>query len=592
MRDTMTFYGKNGTERVFVNKENRLQIKGSRQLVDFNDVITADGYEQKVLTINGRFPGPNINVMFGSRIIIHVTNKLEEMTSIHFHGIHQKRTPWMDGVGMITQCPIQPGEQYTYDFMGEPVGTHAYHGHFREHSALGLYGMFVVHENLPLLPQIPLVISEWYHNIQVLYNNLTRANINWPPFNNQLKYSLDGTATSDVKYSGGLINGKGQQSKNIGYLPKAEFILHPRKYHRFRLFMASHEFAYQISIDNHHLILIAVGGNLIEAVKLQSIIAFPGESFDFLVAATRRPGLYWLRARTLSIKDEHSSLREEILGVVRYTNYVGNQSEPSTNDYKCTEENVCLIFNCPWKSYPSEYHSRCISLNQIKSLRRSNSKFKLYSFHSEETERFSLNIQFFNGKATINGKYFKSPSVTFWEDYKTNSKLCDECKTTVCECLNVMDLPYGKTIEILLTNVKGKELNEGKISYVHHPFHMHGHHFEVLKVGFADQYKNGTWVGNSKDIVCNNEYCTRARLIIAIKDLNYENPALVDTVNVPAGGYALIRFQTNNPGYWLGHCHLFFHVVEGMAIVFREGEREGFIPTPKNISQVCSKVKN
>lgn len=52
-----------------------------------------------------------------NQAVIHVRNKLlSDSAAIHWHGIHQRGTPWMDGVGYITQCPIGPGQTFTYKF--------------------------------------------------------------------------------------------------------------------------------------------------------------------------------------------------------------------------------------------------------------------------------------------------------------------------------------------------------------------------------------------------------------------------------------------------------------------------------------------
>jgi len=39
-----------------------------------------------------------------------------------------------------------------------------------------------------------------------------------------------------------------------------------------------------------------------------------------------------------------------------------------------------------------------------------------------------------------------------------------------------------------------------------------------------------------------------------------------DTVIIPDGGYALLRFYTNNPGVWIFHCHLAFHLEAGKIV--------------------------
>ncbi len=80
-----------------------------------------DGFARPVIGINGQWPCPQVDVDLGDRLIVHVYNGLgNESTSIHWHGIHQTGTPEMDGATGITQCPIAPGQSFTYDFN---VGT-------------------------------------------------------------------------------------------------------------------------------------------------------------------------------------------------------------------------------------------------------------------------------------------------------------------------------------------------------------------------------------------------------------------------------------------------------------------------------------
>ena len=49
------------------------------------------------------------------QLIIHFTNRLEnEAVTLHMHGLHQYGTPWMDGAGGVSHCPINSGETFTY----------------------------------------------------------------------------------------------------------------------------------------------------------------------------------------------------------------------------------------------------------------------------------------------------------------------------------------------------------------------------------------------------------------------------------------------------------------------------------------------
>lgn len=60
-----------------------------------------------------------------------------------------------------------------------------------------------------------------------------------------------------------------------------------------------------------------------------------------------------------------------------------------------------------------------------------------------------------------------------------------------------------------------------------------------------------------------------------------------DTVTVPDGGYTVIRFVANNPGFWLFHCHIEFHVEVGMALVFKVGDYNQMPKVPENFP-TCS----
>ncbi|KAG9149295.1 hypothetical protein Leryth_003268 [Lithospermum erythrorhizon] len=69
--------------------------------------ITASplGVPQQVIAINGKFPGPTINVTTNNNVVVNVRNKLDEHLLLHWSGIQQRRSSWQDGV-LGTNCPI------------------------------------------------------------------------------------------------------------------------------------------------------------------------------------------------------------------------------------------------------------------------------------------------------------------------------------------------------------------------------------------------------------------------------------------------------------------------------------------------------
>jgi hypothetical protein len=71
-----------------------------------------------------------LQVCLGDRIIIDLKNNIAGgELSIHWHGVFQKGTQYMDGVPMVTQCSIREGNVFRYDFNASNEGTHYWHSH-------------------------------------------------------------------------------------------------------------------------------------------------------------------------------------------------------------------------------------------------------------------------------------------------------------------------------------------------------------------------------------------------------------------------------------------------------------------------------
>ena len=66
------------------------------------------------MTINGTIPGPVIRLKEGQQATLRVTNRLKEVTSIHWHGL--LLPPEMDGVPGVSFAGIEPGTTFTYRF--------------------------------------------------------------------------------------------------------------------------------------------------------------------------------------------------------------------------------------------------------------------------------------------------------------------------------------------------------------------------------------------------------------------------------------------------------------------------------------------
>jgi FtsP/CotA-like multicopper oxidase with cupredoxin domain len=96
------------------------------------------------ISYNRQVPGPIIRATEGERVRIRVKNNLTQTTGTHWHG--QKLTNKMDGVPVLTQPVIKPGETFTYEFVAKPFGSHMYHSHHNatEQVGRGMLGPLIV----------------------------------------------------------------------------------------------------------------------------------------------------------------------------------------------------------------------------------------------------------------------------------------------------------------------------------------------------------------------------------------------------------------------------------------------------------------
>ncbi|KAG9449737.1 hypothetical protein H6P81_009702 [Aristolochia fimbriata] len=128
-------------------------------------------HAKPIVTVNGMFPGPTIYIREGDRVQINVTNNAQYNVSIHWHGLKQFRNGWADGPAYITQCPIQPGKRYTYDFeVSGQRGTLWWHAHISWLRDT-VYGAIVImpKQGTPFpFPQpdgeINLILGEWWNS--------------------------------------------------------------------------------------------------------------------------------------------------------------------------------------------------------------------------------------------------------------------------------------------------------------------------------------------------------------------------------------------------------------------------------------------
>lgn len=234
------------------------------------------------MLINGQFPGPTLEANWGDWFEIEVTNTIEdEGTSIHWHGLLQKQTPWMDGVPGDSQCPIAPGKTFTYRFQADLYGTSWYHSHYSAQYSSGLVGPMVIYgpQNVEYDVDLgPIIISDYYSEYYFVNVEKTLAN----PASGQAGPPL---ATNN------LINGKTNNGGSI-----ATFNVQSGKSYRMRLINPGSASVQKFSIDGYNFTIFANDFVPIEPYTTDVVTLGVGQRSDILFKATGKPtDSVWMR---------------------------------------------------------------------------------------------------------------------------------------------------------------------------------------------------------------------------------------------------------------------------------------------------------
>ena len=545
--------------------------------------ITLDcrnGSSDSVLTLNGITPGPTLISSAGQTIAVDVVNDLSvEISSIHWHGLLQNGTPWMDGVPGVSQCPILPGGSYYYIFNASLAGTFWYHSHTGNQRTKGVYGAFIIRERPNFMTEATARLGGLLgaQNVTVIDTPAehTAVLLEWPFNGGQTK--------------SGLINGRGFAP---GTPPNSArltvFHVEPgnevNRYYRFRLVGAQSESLYRFSILEHKLIIIGTDGYFVEPLRsVDYVFVHTGERYDFLLEpvtpeVANKTRSFLVLAEDMLNNEASISAKSSFsaVGVLRYGQ--GNPLLAVLNapSRKCTLQNMCLALNCPFKNYYSGKYINCIPVTQLR---------LLFPTHPEEIPADPVADQLFfdfalngeNNSPSVNGRNFVFPSGSLQTQLgqplenkctlgRTNCSAPQEC---VCSHVHELN-NTNQTVQMVLSALDNRR-DGGE-----HSVHFHGHSFHVIAIVYGEYDTDGNLMGPTRDIACDpaDERCT----VPGWKSAPIEPPTAAvspwtvrkDTVVVPAGGYVIIRFRSTNPGWWLMHCHMDPDFVGGMAVLFNE----------------------
>ncbi|MDZ5113215.1 MULTISPECIES: copper resistance system multicopper oxidase [Pseudomonas putida group] len=109
--------------------------------------VNITGTARTAMAINGSIPGPILRWREGDTVTLRVRNRLQQDTSIHWHGIILPAN--MDGVPGLSFHGIAPDGMYEYKFKVQQNGTYWYHSHSGFQEQVGVYGALVIDAKEP-----------------------------------------------------------------------------------------------------------------------------------------------------------------------------------------------------------------------------------------------------------------------------------------------------------------------------------------------------------------------------------------------------------------------------------------------------------
>ncbi|XP_076653958.1 uncharacterized protein LOC143359708 [Halictus rubicundus] len=514
--------------------------------------------KKSFLRINGKSPGPRIEVCLGDTIEVLLYNRLgSQELSLHWHGLLQNGSSHMDGVSMVTQCSILPFGGFRYKLKPKSAGTFFYYAHLVSQQGDGVYGSLTVRgpQDDPSLERILLLSSR-------PPTPLSRYLHLHPPTPNEL-----------------LLNGQGK-----GVVIKVD---HGGRY-LFRVINANaYNCPVRLSISGHNFRVLAADGNMVQPVTGKYIVLFPGERFDALVEADQSPGKYLVDVKGLQ---DCQNLRQEVYVV--YNNaepesvamddeaLEPDDDETAKNGYDCDkDENVICALDLKGQTgtLPDKDVSELIyipfDVNSYPSItdEMTDNRYNVYGCPYYPTY---LSTKQDGAKiAQINGMTFKYPTSPLLSQPENTPEesICSlerrskQCVDTplFCECIQIVRVAPKKTIEIIF-------VDQGFGGNVSHTFHTHGYHASIVARGNFDR-------PITKDEIMRLDYDGKI-------ERNLIDPPRKDTFVVPNKGYVILRFFSDNLGYWLvearGTAISPGTFGPGMQLLLQVGSRESFVPVP------------
>ncbi|KAK1998927.1 multicopper oxidase [Colletotrichum falcatum] len=550
------------------------------------ETASPDGFERKMILVNGQFTGPRIEITEGDDVTIKVQNNLPYPTTVHYHGIEQLNTPWSDGVPGLTQRPIQPGGSFVYKWKATQYGAYWYHAHWEGLIEDGLYGAITVHpaashqKPFSLISSdgaaihameaaekkvVPLVLSDHRHmisddvnkasaaaNIQFscydsfLFNGKGSVKCRTPeeidalltPERKDVLSNLEGARMTDKACIPAAIIARGQG--DLSKIPPGVFDgcqssngatetfkveksnCDTEKWVAFDIIGAYHLHTALFSIDNHSMWVYAMDGAYVLPQEVDAIPVTNGDRYSVLVKY-KQQGDFAIRAASVIAT-------QMLSGTALLQWREKGQPEPQ------------IVPSAPWVADNGKPVSR-----DVRVFRQALAKpYPPISIprNGDVLHKFSMH--------TSGGSYFwaLNDTVLLPKDYEDDTPVLFDVKANENEP-TIVSTTNGSWVDMVFQVVNAPQPP--------HPIHKHGNKMFLLGSGTG----NFTWNSIEEAVAANS---TGWNLIDPPRRDGFATPNAADGPT-----WMAVRYLVDNPGAWLLHCHIQSHIMGGMSAIIQDG---------------------
>ncbi|CAM6096536.1 unnamed protein product [Calypogeia fissa] len=511
-----------------------------------------DCVEKLVIAVNGQYPGPQIRATAGDCVIVNVYNALPtEGIAIHWHGILQAGTPWADGTAFVSQCPIGPGETYSYNFTVTNAGTYHYHGHDGMQRMAGFYGSLIVDlpagqsEPFTYDGELSILLNDWWH--RSMYEQelgLFTTPFRWVGEPQTLLIEGRG-AYNCSKVPAGAVSGSGDcVTCNASSPLCAPYVLpvETGKTYRLRIASVASLSSLNFVLEGHSMTVVEADGHYVQPVVVQNLDIYSGETYSVIFTASQDSSRnYWAGVNVRG----RMPATPTGLAVLNYKNNPSTSLpttpppvSPRWDDFDLSMANaqVYEVLDTS-QNPPSRTADRQLLLLNTQNFLGGKLKWAVNNVTYEQTETPVLVAL----KYSITGELVPQPPDTYTAGYNISAPPSNPNTTAGS---GVYTFKLNDIVDVILQNANTLTMNNSEI----HPWHLHGHDFWVLGYGKG--------VFNSS-----TDYA----------QLNFDTPPKMNTVAVFPYGWTVLRFVADNPGAWPFHCHIEPHFQMGMEVIFAEG---------------------